>query len=89
MYLGKQKLLWFLNYIFRPEKRMLITTNSKCSKDKKMSPNDVKPQILSIKFLDMYFENNNQSLKVLSQLVFLATRNLPIDSWKCSVVTHV
>lgn len=56
---------------------MRITTYSKCSKDKKMSPNDVKSQILSIKFLDMYFENNNQSLNVLSQLVFLATRNLP------------
>lgn len=77
MYSGKQKLLWLLNYIFRLEKRMLITTYSKCSKDKKMSPNDVKSQILSIKFLDMYFENNNQSLNVLSQLVFSATRNLP------------
>ena len=77
MYLGKQKLLWLLNYIFRLEKRMLITTNSKCSKDKKMSPSDVKSQILSIKFLDMYFENNNQSLNVLSRLVFLETINPP------------
>lgn len=42
-----------------------------------MSSNDVKSQILSIKFLDMHFENNNQSLNVLSQLVFLVTRNLP------------
>ena len=49
----------------------------KSQQDKKMSPSDVKSQILSIKFLDMYFENNNQSLNVLSRLVFLETINLP------------